>query len=223
MPSDLTPWISSPGSGGNQHAGADDDSERGILERWQITADDLTKVVDENPSLRGILFGYVAERKLSQLLEAHADVSGLMKYDDHDRTHKGDRVVTYKGHKFSIECKSLQTKTVKRVGDQWVGRAQVDASDRRTVRLPDGSTLETTLLLVGEFDVLAVNLFAFRKEWRFVFAKNADLPTSTYHKYGPEQRKHLIASLVRVTWPPEPPFHGDIFDLLGKLAQERSR
>lgn len=28
-----------------------------ILEKWQISAEELTKIVDENPSLRGFMFG----------------------------------------------------------------------------------------------------------------------------------------------------------------------
>jgi hypothetical protein len=46
-------------------------------------------------------------------------------------------------------------------GDRWQGKAQVDASDSRTISLPDGSTMKTTCLLRGEFDILAVNCFAF--------------------------------------------------------------
>lgn len=32
-----------------------------ILEKWQITAEELTKIVEDNPSLRGFMFGYVSE------------------------------------------------------------------------------------------------------------------------------------------------------------------
>jgi hypothetical protein len=195
---------------------------RSILERWSITPGELTRIVDENPSLRGILFGYVAELKLTALLEANAHVSASMKYDDHDRTKKGDRVIEYKGHRFIVESKSLQTNSIRRRGDGWIGKAQVDASDRRTVRFADGSTLQTTLLLLGEFDVLAVNCFAFENTWRWVFCRNSDLPCSTFRKYTPEQRGALIASLVAVAWPPEPPFKENIFDVLDGLVREHS-
>lgn len=75
----------------------------------------------------------------------------------------------------------------------------------------------TTEPLKGEFDLLAVNCFAFGEGWKFAFAKNADLPTSTYKKYTEEQRKQLIASLVPVTWPPKPPFSDDPFHLLDEM------
>ena len=44
----------------------------------------------------------------------------------------GDR---YKGHKFIFESKSLQTAMNTKTSDGWVGKAQVDASDRRDVEL----------------------------------------------------------------------------------------
>lgn len=83
-------------------------SPASVLQRWGITAEELTKLVDENPSLRGIMLGYVAEHHLTKLLSASDQVSDSLKYDDHDRTKKGDRVVRYKGQRFVIESKSLQ-------------------------------------------------------------------------------------------------------------------
>src|SRR5690606_17133897 len=145
------------------------------------------------------------------------------KDDDHDRKKKGDRRIVYKGHTFIIEVKSLQTAMCRKTGeDTWTGKSQVDGSDRRIVKFPDGSELNTTLLLRGEFDILAVNCFAFGENWRFVFAKNSDLPTSTFRRYTEEQRKQLIASLVPVSWPPQPPFTDDPFKLLNELLHEKN-
>jgi len=193
-----------------------------ILERWDIKAADLTHIVDSSPSLRGMLLGYVAELKLTELLQASPHVSESTKYDDHDRTKKGDRVIVYRGCRFILECKSLQTNSVKRVSERWTGAVQVDASDKREVILADGTTLTTTCLKVGEFDVLAVNLFAFENQCRFVFARNRDLPRSAFRGYTPEQREQLLATLVAVTWPPEPPFQTDVFALLDVMLRERS-
>lgn len=168
------------------------------------------------------MMGYVAEFKLSKLLEANADVSESMKYDDHDRTQKGDRVIIYKGHRFVLESKSLQSNSIRNDGVRWTAKAQVDASDRRTVIFPDGSKLNTTCLRVGEFDILAVNLFALEGKWDFVFAKNFDLPRSSWKGYKPKHRKLLLASLVPVTCPPEPPFYADLFPILEELVRDRS-
>ncbi len=212
---------SNRGDCGSDGSKSDPSHPRSILERWDISAASLTRLVDENPSLRGMLLGYVAEYKLSELLAANADISSSMKYDDHDRTNKGDRVVEYKGNRFVVESKSLQTNTVREKDGIWIGKAQVDASDRRTVTFADGSRLDTTLLLFGDFDVLAVNCFAFKNEWRWLFCKNADLSCSRFRRYTPEQQQHLIASLVVVSWPPRPPFTENIFDVLEDLIRLR--
>lgn len=193
-----------------------------ILKRWGITEEQLTELVDQNPSLRGMMLGYVAEDKFHDAFLKHPQISEISKDDDHDRTKKGDRRIIYKGKTFIIEVKSLQTAMVKRLGDdKWEGKAQVDGSDRRIIKFPDRTELNTTLLLRGEFDLLAVNCFAFGEKWRFVFAKNKDLPTSAFAKYTEAQRRQLIASLVPVTWPPKPPFTDNPFKLLDELVAGR--
>src|SRR5690606_18204372 len=113
---------------------------------------------------------------------------------------------------FDIESKSLQTATVSfnEASQRWKGKSQVDASDKRPVTLPDGSSVNTTLLLKGEFDILAVNCYAFNEEWQFVFTRNENLPTTNWRGYTPYQQQHLLSSMVAVTWPPEPPFTDDI-------------
>jgi hypothetical protein len=194
-----------------------------ILDRWTITADGLTTAIDENPSLRGMLFGYVAEYKLRSIwFDGKEGVSHYVKHDDHNRKKKGDLVVTYHGHVFVIESKSLQTNMIKKEEDVWKGQAQCDASDRRRVDFPDGSHVETTCLLAGEFDLLAVNCFAFDNTWKFAFCKNADLPRSKFKKYSENQRSQLLASLVPVTWPPTPPFRDEPFSLLNEMIVEKS-
>ena len=192
-----------------------------ILKRWGLTQQELTEVIDENPSLRGMILGYAAETKLKSIWFSGGKVSDVKKNDDHDRRKKGDVAITYKEHKFIIECKSLQTNSVKKDGSTWVGKAQVDASDKRKVLLPNGSKIETTCLKIDEFDLLAVNLFAFENHWKFIFAKNKDLPRSKWGKYTPYQQKFLLATMVNVTWPPRMPFREEPFSLLDEIIQER--
>ena len=193
----------------------------GILELWNLSPDDLTIIVNESPSLRGMLLGYVAEFKLREMLISQDRISYLGKPDDHDRTKKGDHIIEFQGHRFAIESKSLQSRMIEKDGNIWRGKAQVDASDRRNVILQDGSQIATTLLTVGEFDVLAVNCFAFEQEWNFAFVRNSDLPRSRYSGYSQQVRNQLIASLVAVSWPPEPPFTRDLTEVLELLASER--
>ncbi|MXX52847.1 MAG: helix-turn-helix transcriptional regulator, partial [Dehalococcoidia bacterium] len=155
-----------------------------ILDIWKVTPGVLTNIVNQNPSLRGMLLGYVAEYKLQEMLLSEEAIEYIGKPDDHDRTSKGDHIIEYQGQRFVIESKSLQSRMVEKDGDTWRGKAQVDASDRRSIVLEDGTQIDTTLLMVGEFDVLAVNCFAFEQEWNFVFGRNSDLPRSRYRGYS---------------------------------------
>lgn len=59
-----------------------------ILDRWDMTPEELTKLVEDNPSLRGMILGYLAELKLEKLWLSGDDVSEVTKYDDHDRKKK---------------------------------------------------------------------------------------------------------------------------------------
>jgi hypothetical protein len=193
-----------------------------IFDEWGITATQFSKILKDNPSLRGMLFGYVAEIKLREIIAAFPNVSYMTKFDDHDRTRKGDLYVIYHNRAFDIEAKSLQTATVAwdETNKRWFGKAQVDASDKRTIILPDGTTMNTTLLLRGEFDILAVNCYAFENKWNFVFARNSDLPSSSFAKYTQVQKDNVIASLIAITWPPEPPFYTDLQALLAEMIEE---
>ena len=198
----------------------------GLLDDWDITRSELNEVLADNPSLRGMLFGYVAEVKARKAVDAFKGVTKTRKEDDHDRDNKHDLVITYKGHEITLEVKSLQTNSIKRHEQldgtvRYTGKSQVDASDRREIHFSDGTKLNTTLLQYGDFDVLAVNIFAFEDEWRFIYARNKDLPHSTYHKYTEAQRKALIGSLVPVSWPSAPPFKQNLKEVLDEIVKER--
>jgi len=38
-----------------------------ILKRWGLTAQELTEIIQENPSMRGLMLGYIAEYKLRKM------------------------------------------------------------------------------------------------------------------------------------------------------------
>jgi hypothetical protein len=129
---------------------------------------------------------------------------------------------TYQGVTMQIEVKSIQTNSVKRLsGSTFQGIFQCDASDRRLVRLPNGESVQTTCLLVGEFDLVAVSLFQFLGEWVFAFAKNADLPRAS-NRYPETIRPYLLASYrLQITWPLQAPFQADPFPLLAEIVLSR--
>ena len=103
----------------------------------------------------------------------------------------------------------------------FVGKSQVDGSNKRKVEMPDGKFIETTLLRVGEFDVVSINCFAFENQWLFLFARNEDLPRTK--KYSDEYNKHILSSLVEIRYPPlqNSMFNLDLFSLLDQIIIER--
>lgn len=191
----------------------------GLLQDLGVTWAELEELLQESPSMRGLFIGYLAERRLCELwFSGHP----WTRYDDHDRKKKGDRWITYKGHEISIEIKSLQSNYTEQTKAGWKGRFQCDASDRRPVLLPNGDRLETTCLVVGEFDMLAINLFEFGHRWHFAFARNADLPRSKGRKYTDEQRQYLLQTTPTISYPLEPPYYEDPFVVLDKIVESKS-
>jgi hypothetical protein len=191
-----------------------------LFELWGVTPDELAEAAQENPSLNGLLMGYVAEIQLKRMIEASEHVTDSNKHDDHDRKNKGDRVIVYKGHRVNIESKSLQSTLIKDLGnDQWSGKTQVDGSDKAGVILPDGSVINTTCLPYNTFDVLAVNCFLFGHQWRWQFCRNSELRNSPSKKYTDYQRQNLMATMHNVTWPVTPPFRTDLWELLDEMIE----
>ncbi len=188
-----------------------------ILKRWGLTEQELTEIIQENPSMRGLMLGYIAEYKLHKMYFSDPVFEKVHKADDHDRSSKADLTVTYNGREFKIECKSLQTNSIKKTEEGYEGKYQCDASDRRTVKLRGGKKIETTCLLVGEFDIIAVNLFSFEEKWRFAFALNEELPRSNFQKYPPSIRQQLLATLMPISWPLKPPYIESPIPLLERL------
>jgi hypothetical protein len=193
-----------------------------ILEKWDLTPEQLTVLLDENPSLRGMLLGYVAEFKLKEIISSFPEISYMTKFDDHNRKKKGDLYIVYHGRAFDVESKSLQTNSIRYKEEEkiWMAKTQVDASDRREIVFPSGDKLITTLLLRDEFDILAISCYALEGKWDFIFARNRDLPCSNYKGYTIEERQALIASLIPITYPPKPPFYLDLKELLNEMLEE---
>ena len=245
--------------------------DKSILQDWDIDESYFTNVVRDNPSLRGMILGYIAERKLRDIFMTSGKTENHRKDDDHDRSKKGDLTLSYKGEEIIIEVKSLQTNSIhiQGPGGDWIpminkikvgrkpstgfkkdgtpkqgtikykyvsnpeylelgesyrdsgiykGAFQCDASDRREVTLDNGEKVNTTLLKVGEFDVIAAGIFSFRNNWEFGFALNEDLPKSD--RYG-DNSSHLIASLVDITFPLKEPFVNDPFIIFDRLIESR--
>jgi hypothetical protein len=215
-----------------QYRPSAEDWERilGFLDDWNLNFDEINELLTDNPSLRSFVSGYAAELKCRNIwFLNNSSVSQVKKYDDHDRNKKGDISFVYKGHEFNVEVKSLQTNSIKKLEDGTLKATfQCDASDRRPVKFPDGSTVETTCLLVGEFDILAVNLFGFTGKWDFVFARNFELPRvsglrGAAKEYSEYQRSLLLASSMPITYPVSNFYHDNPWSLLDDMVLERNK
>ena len=198
------------------------ESIRNYLQEWGLTAEEVNEIIAENPPVLSTLSGFVAEYKFKKLWLNDPRITELSRPRAHDRKSKGDFAFCYSGGRFSLEVKSLDVPKVRRDASGFKGTFQCNASDSREVQFPNGKHVTTNCLVIGEFDVLAVSLFAFDRTWRFAFARNSELPRSTWVKYKPSQRRYLLKSSMAITWPLSAPYHDDLFTVLDSILRERA-
>ncbi len=194
-----------------------------LLNSWGITAAELSEIVAENPSMRGLMFGFVAEYKLKKEWLLRRGITNLERPRSHDRKQKCDFTFDYRGTNVKVEVKCLDTPKVRLKDGIYEGTFQCNASDTTEVVLPNGRRVTTNCLVVDGFDILAVCLFAFGNRWRFAFARNRDLPRTTWRGYTPAQQKYLLTSAMKISWPLQAPYVTDLFELLDGLVAERVR
>jgi hypothetical protein len=192
----------------------------GVLEnirnpkRW-IENEALVQLIKENPSLRGMTYGYVAEAAFVGFVEK-LGIKEHFKPDDHKKT-KSDRTFNLGGKQYTIQLKSLQTNSIREPEPgRFTAKLQNDASDARKIKLPGGIRVTTTCYQVGEYDVLGVSLQPFTGEWRFAFKKNKDLKRTTSSKYPPKVQKLLLATLEDITFPLSQDWTEDLLGLIKK-------
>jgi len=190
------------------------------IDKLDITQVDLNELLDSNPSLRGMIMGYMAEIKLKNKWFEDSRIQSIYKPDDHNRDIKADWIIKYKDKKYSIEVKSVQTNSIKRTknnSDNFLkGKFQCDASDSRVIKVNDNK-IKTTCLKKGCFDILAVNLYPFTGNWEFAFISNNKLPTTNYHKYDEEIKNNLLKGSINISYPISEPFYDNPYKLLDNL------
>lgn len=173
-----------------------------------VTMEDLENLATENTSLRGYLQGYIAEMFLKRKLELMPEVTDISKIRDQDEK-KGDFQFMFRGKEWTIEVKSLQTKSVKEdlLNGGWNGRVKVTASDSQTTE--DGRF--TYAMLRGQFDILAISAFAIGKGWDFYFIANKYLPVS-------EEFPDRLQTGFTINTVNTPCLHTDLMEVLEDLA-----
>jgi hypothetical protein len=186
------------------------------VEKW-ADFDTLIKALTENPSLRGIVMGYVAEDRFERLvLRTLGGATSISKDPDHQKS-KSDRRFVLGGREYTIQLKSIQTPSIEDRDGRVVARVQNDASDRRKIPLPTGKTIETTCYLVGEYDILAVPLYPFTGNWTdYAYRRNRDLTRTTFRKYSPEERACPLSTTEDISWPLDSIWTMDLPSLLDK-------
>lgn len=173
----------------------------------------LIQVMTDNPSLRGMTYGYVAEHAFSLYLD-NLGIREHFKEDDHKKT-KSDRTFVHRDRRFTIQLKSLQTNTIQETSPgQFKAKVQNDASDRRKIKLPNGKIVETTCYQVSEYDILGVSLQPFTGDWEFAFKTNKNLKRSTSDKYSKSIRKYLLATIEDILFPLSQDWTSDLLSLL---------
>ena len=175
---------------------------KSILDEWDIDENYFTDVVRSNPSLKGMILGYIAERKLKDIFIQSGRTENHRKDDDHDRSKKGDLTLTYKGEEIVIEVKSLQTNSIKILNpqNQWIplmkkvcigrkqstaisltGRPRVGAPIIKNIINPEFESLS------DEYKLKAKYMGAFQcdaSDRREITLDNGDKVTTTLLKFG---------------------------------------
>jgi hypothetical protein len=175
----------------------------------------ILQILEEAPSVRGMVYGNLAEVQFSRWLVARGvPLTDQSRDDDHAKT-KSDRTIRLDGRLYTIQVKSMQTNSIKEDGEGgFKAGVQCDGSDRRRVRLPNGHEVETTNYVADEFMVLATPLHAFTGKWDFAFRLNSTLERTASPKYAPEDRRFLLKTMVSITWPIAEPWTSDLLGLL---------
>lgn len=133
----------------------------------------LRSVLNNNPSARGLLQGYIAEEFLMAKLRQTVGVSDVAKIPDrHEK--KGDISLQYKGREITIEVKSARNPRPTPLEGGFYSDVTVKKSDRSAS--PDG--VITSCLEPGQFDILAISTYSLCGEWGYYFIASSNLPRS---------------------------------------------
>lgn len=146
-----------------------------------VSYKELVSVMDDNPSLRGYLQGYMAEIKLSSYLSSLPGVTGVRKIQDHS-DEKGDFAFTYEGREWRTELKSIATSGIREnyLEGGMSGSVRLKAPGTRVIFNDGQKDIRATNLKRGQFDILAISLVSMTGKWDFKFLANRHIQSSPY-------------------------------------------
>lgn len=143
-----------------------------------IGEDKLVRILNENPSARGVLLGYSAEYELMDYLEKLPGVLSIKKIPDSHKQ-KGDiAIVLEDGLQYFIEVKVFHARSIRvdKKDGSVRGRVSVKSSDSKII---EGTTSRTTSMFHGQFDILAIAYWDTENNLcKFWFMKEKHIPFS---------------------------------------------
>jgi hypothetical protein len=173
-----------------------------------LSRDQLESCINENPSFRGFLQGYVAEEILRNMLTSTEGISNVEKIDDRSRK-KGDFSFLYNDKEYTVEVKSLSSRKVTEdaMSGGHNGTVILKSTDKRDV----GGGVNITNLLKGTFDILAICTLSVSGEWGFKFMLNDYIPRSN-------RRWDLLVTSFKINTENTPLLKDSILDVLKDIG-----
>ena len=140
-----------------------------------FTLEDLQLLVNENPSLRGYIQGYLGELMLRRLLLHHG--LEVTKIKDHS-VDKGDFLVQGLDAPVTIEVKSLSSGSRRQLplDESWEARVLCKNTDKRVHDVPGLGEVHSCHVPKGVFDILAICTYPITGTWDFLFIESRFLP-----------------------------------------------
>lgn len=145
-----------------------------------VTLEEIESLLNENSSLRGYVQGFVAERRLAQMLRELPGIELVEKIPDASEE-KGDLRITYKGEVIRLELKSLASDSIRHdcLNETWQGKVRSKATDKRDVEIEGVGVIRTSCLVKGEFDVLGICCLPVDGTWSYLFMEELYLPETS--------------------------------------------
>ena len=147
----------------------------GLLQGFSIS--DIEGLVEENPSLRGYLQGYLAELRLREKLLSCPGVSSVIKIPDSSAV-KGDFYVEYLGYNLKVEAKSFRSNSAKydTLSESWSASVQCKNPGSRLLNVTGRGLVKAVCIEERRFDILAICTYPVTGQWGFLFCPEFLLP-----------------------------------------------
>lgn len=162
----------------------------------EIPLEELESIIEENPKLRGVIQGYIAEYKLIDKLRSTPGVTDVSKIPDRHGVKK-DIQIKYLDTDITIECKSILSATVKTdtIHGTWQGTVQCKNSDSIHA-IVNGEATKHTNLTRGGFDIMSISTYAVDGLWNAVYIENRYMPQATPDRFDLMKTSFIVNPLT---------------------------